>query len=131
MGVRMKLTGLPNFLRGLDREAKRLEKGYQRGVIAAGNVLRENIKAHTPVDTGALEASTVSWRFGSGFNIVILVGQGAEVEGFYDEYGREKVPYEYAVYRHEGNYDDRLWFDYVIDANIQNIESLIEREMSK
>jgi len=62
---------------------------------------------------------------------VILVGQGAEGEWFYDEYGREKVPYEYAVYRHEGNYDDRLWFDYVIDANIQNIESLIEREMSK
>lgn len=132
MGVRMKLTGQKEFLTALRKTDRQYGTAMRKGLVKAGSQLRAEIKKATPVDTGALRASTVSYVFGAGWNTQVWVGQGAEVSGYYDEWGREKNPYEYAVYRHEWKiYEYRQWFDRVLASSYGTIIDTITQEMSK
>lgn len=132
MGVKMKLTGTRELFAALRKTDREYGTKLRKGLVKAGSKLRADLKKATPVDTGALRASTVSYVFGAGWNTQVWVGQGAEVQGFVDEWGREKNPYEYAVYRHEWKiYEYRQWFDKVLAASYGTVIDTITQEMSK
>ena len=131
MGVKMKLTGQREFLAALRKTNREYGTKFRKGAVKAGAHLKKEIKKVTPVDTGALKASTVSYVFGAGWDSQVWVGQGAEVSGYFDEYGREKNPFDYAVYRHEGQYATRLWFDDILFNNSNTVIDIIQGEMQK
>lgn len=131
MGVKMKLTGTRGLFSALRKTDREYGTKFRKGIVAAGNHLKKEIKKVTPVDTGALRASTVSYVFNTGWSSQVWVGQGIEVSGFVDEWGREKNPFDYAVYRHEGQYPVRLWFDDIIHSNFDTLGNIIEEQMRK
>lgn len=131
MGVKAKLTGQREFFAALRKTNREYGTKFRKGAVKAGNHLKKEIKKITPVDTGALKASTVSYAFNTGWDTQIWVGQGVEVSGFFDEHGREKNPFDYAVYRHEGQYANRLWFDDVLYNQFTTVIDIIHGEMQK
>lgn len=128
--MKIRLESPRKLYAALNKEFRKDGTKFRKGLVKAGKELKKELKAATPVDTGALEASTVAYAWGTGWNTVMWVGQGVDVEGFEDEWGREKRPSEYAVYRHEWViYDYRLWFDDTVDAMFDSIQDIIADTM--
>ena len=122
--MKTKLEGVQDFKKSLDRYNNRTGKAFQKGVRAAARALLDHATPNAPIDTGALRASGGWYSEGSGWNTVALVGFGFEVEGFYDDHGRERIPREYALWQHDDPYNVR-WLENAVDAMVGNVETIL------
>lgn len=121
MKPKFKLSGIRELeaaLRRYDRDAGR---AYARGLEGIATKILEDATELAPVDTGALRASGVHWIEGSGWNAVAWVGFGAEVEGYFDKHGRERIPANYAVYQHDEPYEVK-YLEEAVEDNFDDLD---------
>jgi hypothetical protein len=128
--MRFSVSGVPAFSRALENYQKRSAERFKQGLVKASKALVDAARPLAPIDTGALRASGVWFTQGSGFATQAIVGFGAEVEGFYDDRGREKIPREYAVYQHEFPWN-HFYLERAVDNEFYAISSYIYTEMAK
>jgi hypothetical protein len=125
---RLKLTGLKSLERAMDRTVRDYGKKMEAGLREAAKVLIREATDTVRIDTGALKASGMWYQVGKDWNTVITVGYGFPTFGFYDEYGREKVPSQYAVYHHEGT---NPWFETAVRDMEKKMSDAIFTRVSK
>ena len=125
---RLKLTGLKSLERAMDRTVRDYGKKMEAGLRESAKVLIREATDTVRIDTGALKASGMWYQVGKDWNTVITVGYGFPTFGFYDEYGREKVPSQYAVYHHEGT---NPWFETAVRDMEKKMSDAIFTRVSK
>lgn len=128
--MKMSVTGVAALVRGLRQYEKRAAKAFNKAMKPASKLLVATAKPLAPIDTGALRASGVWWVEGTGFSSVAIVGFGGPVDGFYDDWGREKVPAEYAVYQHENPWAN-FYLERAVDEKYYEISNLFYTELAK
>ena len=128
--MRYSVSGAAALAAALKKYEKRAASGFQKGLKKGAKLIVDTARPLAPIDTGALRASGVWFAQGSGFATVAFAGFGAEVDGFYDDRGREKFPSEYAVYQHEDPYSN-FYLERAVDEKYYEISSLIYSEMAK
>jgi hypothetical protein len=125
---RLKLTGLKSLEKAMDRTVRDYGKKMETGLREAAKVLIRESSSTVEVDTGALKASGMWFQTGKNWDTVIIVGYGFPTFGFYDEYGREKVPSEYSVYHHESG---SFWFETAVRDMERRMSEAIFTRVSK
>ena len=128
--MKFKVAGAAALAAALKKYEKRAASGFQRGLKQGAKLLVDTARPLAPIDTGALRASGVWFAQGSGFATVAFAGFGAEVDGFYDDRGREKIPSEYAVYQHEHPWS-HFYLERAVNDKYYEVSSLIYTEMAK
>lgn len=124
MRIRAKLEGMNQLSSALTRYEKRLSQAVHTGLRAAAKDLRNYSRPMAPEDTGALKKSGVWWSEGEGFSTIAYVGYGDEVEGYYDDRGRERIPREYVMYQHDDPYNVR-WLENAVDEHYSEAARII------
>ena len=128
--MKYRVSGASALVAALKSYEKRAASGFQKGLKQGAKLVVDTARPLAPIDTGALRASGVWFAQGSGFATVAFAGFGAEVDGFYDDRGREKIPAEYAVYQHEDPWS-HFFLERAINEKYYEVSSLIYTEMAK
>ena len=128
--MKYKVTGVAALTRALNQYEKRAASGFVKGLKKSAKLVVDTARPLAPIDTGALRASGVWFVHGSGFATVAIAGFGAEVDGFYDDRGREKIPAEYAVYQHEDPWS-HFYLEVAVDQKYAEVSDLLHSEMAK
>ena len=128
--MRFSVSGVPAFVNALNRYERKSGANFKRSLQVVSKLLVATARPNAPIDTGALRASGVWWTEGTGWSSEAIVGFGGPVEGFYDDWGREKVPREYAVYQHDDP-GGHLFLEYAVDDKYWEISHIIQTEVAK
>lgn len=128
--MKAKLEGVDDFGKALSQYERRAGSAFRAGIRESARVLLDYATPMAPIDTGALRASGGWYSTGSGWNTVALVGFGFEVEGFYADDGRERIPKNYAIYQHDDPYNVR-WLEDAVDAKYGEISAIVTSHIEK
>lgn len=133
---RFKLEGKREFMAALKKHHRDLNKAFARGSAQAADYLLDTIEYLVPLDTGALRESGDWFQIKENGTTVTIIGYGFPVSGFYDEWGREKDPSQYAVYQHEipYNHDNEetwLYLEIGLDQEEGQMMNIITTEMMR
>lgn len=131
--MKFRVSGAAALAAALKSYENRSASHFQKGLKQAAKLIVDTARPLAPIDTGALRASGVWFAQGSGFATVAFAGFGAEVDGFYDDRGREKIPSEYAVYQHEDTFQGggHFYLERAVDEKYYEVSSLIYTAMAK
>lgn len=89
----VRVKGLGKVLRNLDSARKRVEKGVELGLKAAGEVLEEESQRLVPVETGELRDSSYTRSTGRGLDTRVYVGYSAgHAVSVHEDLGAEHDP---------------------------------------
>jgi len=103
-----KLGGSGNMSGGLAASRKRWAQRVERALKATGKALLEESLKIVPRDTFSLHDSSIVRQEHSGFDTVVIVGYGrlgyvvTDILSNREGILVTRVPYDYAVYVHEG-----------------------------
>lgn len=127
MGV--KLEGKDRLFSALDKLYARQGDKFHVAINKAGDHLLSEAQEITPVDTGALQASGISYSEGFSWNTVVIVGFGEPVTGFYKG-NRERHPEDYAVYQHDHPYM-RQWLEIAVVEQTDRMTDMVFQILAK
>lgn len=128
--MKYRVSGVAALTAALKRYEKKAATGFEKGAKKGAKLIVNTARPLAPIDTGALRASGVWFAEGSGFSTVAIAGFGAEVDGFYDDRGREKIPAEYAVYQHEDPWS-HFYLEIAVNQKYDEVSNLIFTAMEK